>query len=87
MATREHVLLTDGEWTKIEIDPNTEGYTVIILDMINKNYSTTYWSPINTITEETASIPHEPVIFDYNVYVKNVNATTQNPIKISVTRI
>jgi len=86
-ASRVTVTLTSTAWTLVELDPDTDGYTKMLVDKINTNHSTTQWSTINTITEDTSVLPDETSIFDYDIYVRNKSASADDPITLAITRL
>lgn len=85
--SRTSLELTDDSWTLIELDPDTDGYTKYLVDQINTNHSLTQWSTLNTTTLPTSRLPDDTAIFDYDIYVRNVNATATNPVTLAITRL
>jgi hypothetical protein len=59
----------------------------MLVEQINTNHTSTYWSPINTTELPTSTLPKETVRFDYNIYVRNENATENTPVAFSITRL
>ena len=85
-ALRENITLSTPEWTKIEIDPDLNGYVEMEIYQLNRNHSQTQWSPINIETESTDILAKTEKKFDKDIYVKNTDADENNPIILIVTR-
>ena len=86
-ASRVNVEITSAGWISIPLDPDTDGYTKMFVEEVNTNHLGTQWSTINTITEQTATLPDESASFDYDIFVKNTAASEDNPVVLAVTRV
>lgn len=77
--------LTNTDWTEIVVDPDAEGYTKILVDnLMNVNV---FWSPENTTTIPTSILPDQTAAFDYNIFIKCLEASASNPVQLSITRL
>lgn len=84
-AARVQIELTDSEWYLVEVDPDTDGYTRCLITALNIDQDEIEYSPINTITEPTVTLPQIAVATE-DVYIRYVGATAPNDIKIALSR-
>jgi len=88
MEKRTHVTLNSPDSVLIAVDPDNNGYTKLIIEKMRLGIieNSVQWSPIN-ITEQTALLPYEASVFDYDIYVRCACANSIDTVKLAITRI
>lgn len=88
MEKRTHIVLNNANSTLIELDPDGDGYTKLIVEKVHLSplEDSVQWSPI-AITEQTALLPYEGAVFDYDIYVRCTAANSNDTVKLSITRV
>jgi hypothetical protein len=84
MDSRVHLELTDDSWVQIELDPDTDGYEIMLVDVLDNLQ--VEWTTLNTIGgDRTSILPNVGINkFDYSIYVRSSNG---EPVTLSVTRV
>jgi hypothetical protein len=87
MATesRTPLILTSTNWTEILVDPTADGYVEMLIDVLQDKKI--FWSTLGTTEIPTSLLPDNTARFDYNIFVKCLEASSSNPVKLAITRL
>jgi|GEM_PF-4186894 len=85
--SRVNFTITNADVNLIELDPDIDGYIKMFLDRVDTRPVSIQWSSTNEFEEITARLPFETSIFDYNIYVKCLSASVEEPVVLAITRV